>query len=901
MRIITLSTKKPSFFLSFFAFFISLNYSFAQCPTVVNAIQSFCDSRPTPARVSDLIATDNGGGVRWYIVPTGGTALNATTVLNPGSYYADSNAGNCGVRPRVDVTFFTRPSPFDLPSPTFCVESTVANLQQKINGNDLRWYLNPTGGSQLASSWPLSNNIDYYASQFISSSGCETLRSRIRVRIIILAPPTGNPVQQICSSPSPRISDFTVNIDPSNTISWYFPSGVEIVDPFNTFIQEGDLYKVTQSDNTCESLGLSVYAIFEDPNNAGSDGAKGFCISDLPTTPPFDLYDLLGGNPDKTGVWSGDLPTIDGYLGKVNISSLLPGDYNFNYEVSTSTKCAKSTSKVTISVLPLPTVSISTKRPTVCSGTPSRIDFEGTPLATVTYTVNGVINTIVLDPDGEAWLNTTQNDTFELVSVATSGTPSCSQNQTGSVTITVLPLPTVSLNSPSICPGETATLTATPAIAGTYTYEWEVPAGVTNPGNVASFTTTIAGTYTVTITNLTTSCKSTIATGAVTLKLLPTVSLNSPSICPGETATLTATPAIAGTYTYEWEVPAGVTNPGNVASFPTTIAGTYTVTITNLTTSCKSAIATGTVTLKLLPTVSLNSPSICPGETATLTATPSIAGTYTYEWEVPAGVTNPGNVASFTTTIAGTYTVTITNLTTSCKSTIATGTVTLKLLPTVSLNSPSICPGETATLTATPAIAGTYTYEWEVPSGVTNPGNVASFPTTIAGTYTVTITNLTTSCKSAIATGTVTLKLLPTVSLNSPSICPGETATLTAIPAIAGTYTYEWEVPAGVTNPGNVASFTTTIAGTYTVTITNLTTSCKSTIATGTVTLKLLPTVSLNSPSICPGETATLTATPAIAGTYTYEWEVPAGVTNPGMLLHFRQQLQEPIPLQSRI
>ncbi|MFD0778421.1 hypothetical protein ACFQZF_08025 [Flavobacterium myungsuense] len=372
---------------------------------------------------------------------------------------------------------------------------------------------------------------------------------------------------------------------------------------------------------------------------------------------------------------------------------------------------------------------------------------------------------------------------------------------------------------------------------------------------------------------MTTSCNSTIATGTVTLKLLPTVSLNSPSICPGETATLTATPSIAGTYTYEWEVPAGVTNPGNVASFTTTIAGTYTVTITNLTTSCKSTIATGTVTLKLLPTVSLNSPSICPGETATLTATPAIAGTYTYEWEVPSGVTNPGNVASFPTTIAGTYTVTITNLTTTCKSAIATGTVTLKLLPTVSLNSPSICPGETATLTATPAIAGTYTYEWEVPAGVTNPGNVASFTTTIEGAYTVTITNLTTSCKSAIATGTVTLKLLPTVSLNSPSICPGETATLTATPAIAGTYTYEWEVPAGVTNPGNVASFTTTIEGAYTVTITNLTTSCKSTSASGTVTLKPIPTASISTktPTVCSGNPSRLDfeGTPLATVTYT--------------------------------
>ena len=61
---------------------------------------------------------------------------------------------------------------------------------------------------------------------------------------------------------------------------------------------------------------------------------------------------------------------------------------------------------------------------------------------------------------------------------------------------------------------------------------------------------------------------------------------------------MVATPAIPGAYTYTWSVPAGVTNPGNVASFTTTVAGTYTVTIDQVSSFCntdfESPLATGT-------------------------------------------------------------------------------------------------------------------------------------------------------------------------------------------------------------------------------------------------------------------------------------------------------------------
>ena len=88
---------------------------------------------------------------------------------------------------------------------------------------------------------------------------------------------------------------------------------------------------------------------------------------------------------------------------------------------------------------------------------------------------------------------------------------------------------------------------------------------------------------------------------------------------------------------------------------------------------------------------------------------------------------------TFVTTTSGVYSVVITDTVTGCISTSASGTVTINAIPTVTVNSPTVCQGTNAIVTATPSPAGTYSYVWTVPTGATNPGNVASFTATVSG------------------------------------------------------------------------------------------------------------------------------------------------------------------------
>ncbi len=893
MRINTLS-KKILYSILFFAL---ATMTYGQCPTATSP-QTFCDIQfaPSSPTVANLVATDTGGGVVWYDSATSTTPLPSGFVLVSGaSYFVDNTAGTCGTRPSVLVTIYGKPiaQPFQGPCVDAQSDATVADLT--ATGNNIQWYLSASGGSPLAPTTILIDNAFYYASQTNPITGCETSRRSVQATIGVVPIPAGNPIQFFCNDPNnPPTLD---NIIASGNNNWYASATSNIAIPSTTPLASGQSYYATTVDLPCESAArLQVQTFLVEPGNPGVSAVKRICVNDLPTFPSFNLFDELTGNPDATGTWSGPLTTSGGNLGSVNVSTLtLSGSpYTFTYTVS-SAPCPNVTSTVTIILLPLPTASISTTNANVCFGRNGFIDFVGTPGATVTYsTGTGPNQVITLNASGNFTLTTpflTLNTTYTLVSVSSAGVPSCTTPASGSVTFTVVALPTLTVASSPVCSGANATVTATPAAPGNYSYSWTFPAGATDPGNVASFLTTVPGTYSVIMTNLTTTCPSASVSVNVVINPLPTVSVSivNPTICPGQSAAITAVPGTAGTFNYAWTVPAGVTPPGNVATFSSTIAGNYSVIITNTLTNCVSVSASSILTISPLPTVSVSSPPVCAGNNATVTATPGSAGTYSYVWTVPIGFTNPGNVASFPTSVAGLYSVVMTNTVTNCASASASTTVVINVQPTVTVTSPPVCAGTNATVTAVPSPAGNYTYAWTFPAGATNPGNVASFSTSFVGQYSVVITNTTTTCQSASVSTNVTINPRPTVSVTvvNATICPGQSAVVTAVPGSAGNYSYAWTVPTGATLPGNVATFNATVAGNYSVIITDTVTTCVSDSATGTLTINPVPTVTVSSPPVCAGNSATVTATPNPAGNYNFVWTFPAGATDPGNVASF--------------
>lgn len=334
------------------------------------------------------------------------------------------------------------------------------------------------------------------------------------------------------------------------------------------------------------------------------------------------------------------------------------------------------------------------------------------------------------------------------------------------------PTVTATPSSQTLCSGETTNIQLTSDLANT-TFSWSVTqSGVSGcfsgSGNSINQTLTAVGLSSghvvYTITPYANSCSGTPITVSITINPKPQIfaSGNSNTICSGEFSDIVITSNISGTI-YSWTVAEnGVTgamagnssiNPVEINDMLTTIGnnpGTVTYTISPSVNGCSGNPITVTYNVIPTPLVTVNSPTVCSGSSATITATPSIPGTYSYAWIVPEGAANPGNVASFSTSTAGDYYVFITNPITEC-SVAALGTVTVLPSPdiTATATNQSISSGDSTDISLSSNSTGA-TYQWtatqnNVTGATSGSGNTINqqlslINTALQGSVTYTIT-----------------------------------------------------------------------------------------------------------------------------------------------------------------
>ena len=406
--------------------------------------------------------------------------------------------------------------------------------------------------------------------------------------------------------------------------------------------------------------------------------------------------------------------------GQVDLAASAPGSYIVTNTVAATATCTEvKTSTSTIQIVEPVTASF-TYDPTITSycnvlyTTPQSATLTGATGGTFSASPNGGL---FLDVTTGAFTPSLSSPGVYTVTYSLPGTGSCiASNPSATVTIIDAPVPTFAQVAP-ICPGDALADLPTssndsPPITGTWspainntqttTYTFTPDAGQ------CSRTTTM--TISVGSTTPTFAAVAAICQGA-TLAPLPTTSLNgitgtwSPALDNTQTTTYTFTPTSGGcvgstTLTIQVLLPTIVPTfnavppicpNGIITALPTTslngITGVWSPAIDNTQTTTYTftpdtgqcgLTTTSTVVVNPQLVVSVNNPTFCPGSSATVVATPAIPGTYTYTWTVPPGVTDPGNVASFTTTTPGTYTVVIDQVSSFCntdfESPVATGT-----------------------------------------------------------------------------------------------------------------------------------------------------------------------------------------------------------------------------------
>jgi hypothetical protein len=416
--------------------------------------------------------------------------------------------------------------------------------------------------------------------------------------------------------------------------------------------------------------------------------------------------------------------------------------------------------------------------------------------------------------------------------------------------LTTPPPPTVSVNSTSICAGQSVTLTATPSTAGG-TYLWSN--GATTP--TITVTPNATTSYSVTYSNNGT------ASGSGTVTVNPVPSINGgqdQTVCAGASVTLNGT----GGVSYTWDN--GITNG---VAFVANATTTYTVTGTNAN-GCSNTDQV-TVTVNPVPTINaINNQTLCVGASTSAVTFSGTAGA-TYSWvnsnpSIGLAGSGTGNIAVFTASNATanpiTGTITITPTQAGCTGTPQTYTYTVNPNPTITGNNP-LCVGATLQLTGSGTAAANNAWVSGTPAigTVSNTGLVTGVN---AGNATITYTN----SNGCTATQAITINANPTVTGNT-VICPNTTSQLTGSGVPAGNNAWS-SSNAGIATVSNTGLVTAVSFGTTTITYT-ASTGC---LATATVNVTNPTTPTFNPiVAVCAGGVITLpgASTNNIQGTWT--------------------------------
>ncbi|MBK9285977.1 MAG: T9SS type A sorting domain-containing protein [Sphingobacteriaceae bacterium] len=469
---------------------------------------------------------------------------------------------------------------------------------------------------------------------------------------------------------------------------------------------------------------------------------------------------LCTGVPKPFNDFSANAPTVWSWsvapMGGVSISSSTvanpiitfanPGTYTVSLFTSNIYGPGTTASQV-VSVTAMPNVLISNPSQTICNGSSAILNASGA----MTYSWSNGINSQSIS------VTPTASTIYNVVG----GVNGCNGSANATITVGGGSL-TISANSPSICNGNSAVLSASGAIS----YTWST-------GSLTSTTSVSPGlTSTYTVTGSSGGGCTGVYISTVTVNNNPTVTASNANICSGASTVLTA----SGASTYSWSNGA-LTNTTSVSPGSTTV---YTVTGSNG--NCNN-VQTVTVNVTTSPTVVIanNTQSVCSGNSVVISA----SGAASYLWNT--GSSNPS--ISVSPSVTSVYTVT--GLTGGCTN-VKTATVNVTQTPTVTVNGAVICVGATTTLNA----SGAVTYSWNTGS---NNASIAVSPTT---TTVYNVTGYNGNCNS-VSNATITVNQLPNITINSSGtlVCLGNTLNLSAV----GATSYTWQ-PGNLNGPSQTYS-----------------------------------------------------------------------------------------------
>jgi subtilisin family serine protease/PKD repeat protein len=585
--------------------------------------------------------------------------------------------------------------------------------------------------------------------------------------------------QSICAGASITFNDNSVGTITSQ--SWSFPGGTpsssSAASPSISYNNTG-IYNVTYTVNGAggsDTETKTAYITVSASPTASISGNSSICLNSST---------VLTANANAG---SGSITTYQWYLNGTAVgsntstySATSPG--NYTVEVSNSNNCAVTSSALTLSLSALPTVSLTGSVDFCQGGFTTLTANASSPSGSITnYEWSN--NNVVVSNGTSSTYDATQLGGY---TVLVSNSFGCTTLSNVVNVINEIASPTVTISGGNIfCPSSTTVLTANanPGQGSVTSYQW-LQNGVNVGANSSTYTVSNAGTYQVVVTS-SSGCVGSSASYIIT-EASPFnadfVTTDAACGLSDGTATVSINGSSAG-YSFSWS-----NNPSvNMSTMSNLAAGIYQVEVTNNSTGCSDSydVQINNLAAPIIDSTYVNQATCLNGNLGSAEVFVSGGvGSYSYDWG--PGMLNASSVINLT---PGTYALEITDAA-MCQATF--GFTINNAIPPVldtAIVGNSTCNGISNGSIDLFVSGGTGNYDFQWSNGQMNEDLLGLE----AGIYSVSITDLTTSCTIMADVAVVnTFSLGNSLTVNDNSATQSNSSITAMASGGIAPYSYSW-------------------------------------------------------------------------------------------------------------
>jgi hypothetical protein len=520
-----------------------------------------------------------------------------------------------------------------------------------------------------------------------------------------------------------------------------------------------------------------------------------------------------------------------------------------------------TSSTATLTVNVPPTIIIPPQSQTVTQGQSASFSVTAsgtTPLSYQWYLNGSALSGATSSGLGLNSVQTTQAGSYSVMVSNVAGTVT-----SGAATLTVNVPPTITTQpqNQTVIQGQSASFSVAASGTTPLSYQWyfngTAMSGATSSGlSLTNVQTAQAGSYSVVVSNVAGTVTS--GTATLTVNVPPTITTQpqNQTVTQGQSASFSVAASGTTPLSYQWyfngTALSGATSSGlSLTNVQTAQAGSYSVMVSNVAGTVTSAAATLTVNVPPTITAQPQNQTAIKGQSASFSVAASGTTPLSYQWyfngTALSGATSSGlSLSNVQSNNIGSYSVVVSNIAGSVTSSTATLTVYFPPGITGQPQDQAVTQGQIATFAVTAKGSKPLNYQWYCNGAALSDATdstlaLSNVQTTLAGSYTVTVSNVAGSASSSAAMLTVYVPPSITSQPQSQAVAAGQNVTFAVSASGTTPLACQWyfngtALAGSGSSELTLSNVQTSVAGSYSVVVTNIAGSVSSQPATLTVT-----------------------------------------------------------------